>query len=229
MKNKISKTIVIIILMIICATILIFCKKTECNGSEEIMTEWEDVTVACSPTTWEYDNSTEQLMIFMSDDIGNIHYDFGNPEQKMDWFKEYKEIIKKYPKELHSTTIYETYREDELDLLFRIVQAEVGDEYGFYEKTNVVSVIFNRMKDGKSLTEVLTEKNQFKPYSTGKYKNITVDEETILACEFVYIFGDTTFGCIAFRSHNSCPERWYTWGELYWEKQFGDAAHCFYK
>ena len=85
------------------------------------------------------------------------------------------------------------------------------------------------MKNGKSLTEVLTEKNQFKVYSNGSYKKVTLDEKTILACEFVYIFGDTTNGCIAFRSHSECPEKWYTWENNYWEKQFADEAHCFYK
>ena len=80
-----------------------------------------------------------------------------------------------------------------------------------------------------TLTEVLTSKGQFSVYSSGIYKNAVVDEETILACEYVFIFGDTTNGCIAFRSHRSCPEKWHTWGDNYWEKQFRDSAHCFYK
>ena len=256
MKNRILRTTLLVILMVIFAIISVLCEKTECNCDEEILTEWDDLMVSHSSTTWEYDTSSElnvteeiieevtmseeldteeevisieELAIIMNDDIANISYNYNDHQQRMDWFKAYKEVIKEYPTELHSKTIYDTYNEEELDLLFRIVQAEAGSEYGFNEKANVVSVIFNRMNSGKSLVEVLTAKNQFEPYTTGRYKNVTVDEKTILACEFVYIFGDTTFGCIAFRSHKSCPERWYTWKDNYWEKQFGDAAHCFYK
>lgn len=243
MKKRILRTTIIVILMIICATILVLLEKTECNCDAEISTEYEESQDSQSDDVLEPNDfnelnsseedeiSMEELSIVMNDDIANIsEYNYNDPQQRMWWFKAYKEVIKKYPPELHSKTIYDAYNQEELNLLFGIVQAEAGDEYGFIEKANVVSVIFNRMNSGKSLVEVLTEKNQFSPYTTGKYKHVTVDEKTVLACEFVYIFGDTTFGCIAFRSHkSSCSERWYTWGDNYWEKQFSDDAHCFYK
>lgn len=240
MKKRILKTVIIVILMIICAFLVTLFERKACNDSEEFLTEWEDLNVSQSSTTSDYnecsetetlkeDVSMEELAILMSDDIANISYNYNIKEERMNWFKEYKEVIKKYPLELHSTTIYEAYSEEDLDLLFKIIQSEVGD-YGFIETSNVASVIFNRSKLwGMTLYEVLTSKGQFSVYANGTYKNVIPDEETILACEFVYIFGDTTFGCVGFRSHRSCPEKWKLWGDNYWEKQFSDDAHCFYK
>lgn len=186
--------------------------------NSEMITEWEEIDNSLHDTTWELDEYTMLL--------NEIPYDFNNDAEKMDWFIEYKNIINQYPKELHNTKIiYDVYSDSELDLLFRIVQAEAGDEYGFIEKTNVVSVIFNRCQsENKTLTEVLTGKNQFTSYSNGSYKKKAIDKKTILACEYVFSFGDTTDGCVAFRSHKSCPDTWYDWS-----KQFSDDAHCFYK
>jgi hypothetical protein len=240
MKKRI-RVIMSVLLILIGIILLIFSTKIECcNGNnqdtmesqslfvDEIVTEiteLEESNDSCKPEDSEIENSIEQLEILMNDDIANIHYDFGSPNEKIYWFLEYKKVIQKYPEELHKMTIYEKYSEEELDLLFRIVQAEVGDEYDFTEKINVVSVIFNRCSLWKkSLTEILTQKGEFSSYSDGRYKKVTIDKKTIWACEYVFIFGDTTFGSIAFRSHRACPDKWYEW-----ERQFGDKAHCFYK
>lgn len=186
--------------------------------NSEMITEWEEIDNSLHDTTWKLDEYTMLL--------NEIPYDFNNDAEKMDWFIEYKNIINQYPKELHNTkTIYDVYSDSELDLLFRIVQAEAGDEYGFIEKTNVVSVIFNRCQsENKTLTEILTAKSQFSPYSNGSYKTVIIDEKTILACEFVFMFGDTTDGCVAFKSRELDSNTWYGWTKL-----FSDNAHCFYK
>ena len=90
----------------------------------------------------------EETTISLADqlgiDVSNIPYNFDDIQQKQDWFLTYKEIISTYPKEIHKTTIYETFNKEELSLLFGVVQAETGNEYSFVEKINVVSVIFNR-------------------------------------------------------------------------------------
>ena len=176
------------------------------------------------PTLEETTDPWEMLINQMNEDIKNIPYDFNDMDQKQEWFLAYKEVIAKYPKELHMCTIYEAYDEKTLDLLFRIVQAEVGDEYDFDEKANVVSVIFNRLNSGKyiSLVDVLTAKNQFSPYWDGRYSEVIIDEKTILACEYVFLFGDTTNGCYAFKMTKQ--NKWYNWT---W--QFNDDCHHFYK
>lgn len=159
----------------------------------------------------------EQLGI----DVSNISYNFEDMQQKQDWFLTYKEVIAKYPKELHKPTIYESFSKEDLNLLYGVVQAETGNEYSFVEKINVVSVIFNRLNSGKyaSLREVLTAPYQFANVVKGK----EIDEKTILACEYVFLFGDTTNGCMAFRSDIK-PKKWYGW-----TYQFSDEAHNFYK
>ena len=167
----------------------------------------------------------EETTISLADqlgiDVSNIPYNFDDIQQKQDWFLTYKEIISTYPKEIHKTTIYETFSKEELSLLFGVVQAETGNEYSFVEKINVVSVIFNRFNSGKysSLREVLTVPCQFADVVSGK----EIDEKTILACEYVFLFGDTTNGCMAFRSDIK-PTKWYGW-----TYQFSDEAHNFYK
>lgn len=224
MKNKILLAIASVILATLVWFVSSMAETKSPIEDKNSIEEWEEIETA-GELSWEYDNSNDQLQHFMEEEIAAIPFDFDDMSQKMDWFKAYKEIIAKYPQELHSPTIYDTYCEDDLDLLFRIVQSETGDEYAFREKANVASVIFNRSNTrNQTIREVLTAKNQFTPYSTGSYKKVTVDEKTILACEYVFIFGDTTNGCVSFRSHRSCPKTWYSW-----TRQFADDAHCFYK
>lgn len=163
----------------------------------------------------------EDLIDQMNTEIANIPYDCNDMNQKQQWFLAYKEVIAKYPKELHMLTIYEVYSEEDLALLYGVVQAETGDEYSFVEKVNVISVMFNRLNRGNysSMREVLTAPNQFASVVKGK----AIDEKTILACEYVFLFGDTTNGCIAFRSDRK-PNKWHSW-----TYQFSDDAHHFYK
>ena len=113
------------------------------------------------------------------------------------------------------------FSEDELDLLFRVVQAEVGDEYSFEPKVNVASVIFNRLEHERfpdTLSEILVY-NQFSPISDGRYKEIEVSEDTILACEYAFQAEDITNGCLFFDSNNT----------LNYQFVFNDSAHNFYK
>ena len=167
--------------------------------------------------------SLDDLKHQMDLEIEQISYDFDDIKQKEQWFISYKKIVSKYP-DLHIQTIYDEYSEEELDLLFRIVQSEAGDEYDFYEKANVCSVIFNRLGDKRynSLTDVLTAKNQFSPYSSGRYLKVEIDSKTILACEYVFLFGDTTDGCYGFQMKK--VEDWNGW-----EWIFKDDCHHFYR
>ncbi len=129
-----------------------------------------------------------------------------NISDKKEWFVAYKEIIDKYSYILDPPeTIYDYFTESELDMFFRIVQAEVGDEYSFDQKCNVASVVLNRIEHdefGDSMFEVLIA-NQFATISDGRYKNVEVSETTILACEYAFMIGDTTDGCLFFESGNS--------------------------
>ncbi len=138
-----------------------------------------------------------------------------------EWFKQYKLLIEEYGDKLGKPeTIYDKYTKSELDLLFRVVQAEIGSEYSFGQKCNVVSVIYNRLNDyrfGNTINEILV-RHQFSTISNGSIYKVTVDEKTVLACEYVYQFGDTTNGALFFDSN----------GRLNYTFLFNDGAHNFY-
>ena len=142
---------------------------------------------------------------------------------KKEWFLAYKDIVFEYQHILDPPeTIYDYFTEDELDMFFRVVQAEVGDEYGFIQKANVASVIINRIENerhfGNSILEVLTS-DQFCTVRTGRYKTVEVSETTILACEYAFSIEDTTNGALFFDSN----------GVLDYDFMFSDKAHSFYK
>lgn len=124
----------------------------------------------------------------------------------MEWFKGYKELQVEYSEWIDiDETIYDVFTEEELELLFRIVEAEVTSERHFDSKANVASVIFNRLESENfpnDLVSILTQKSQFATYSNNRYKKIIVSEATILACEYAWIFGDTTYGALFFDSCN---------------------------
>lgn len=142
-------------------------------------------------------------------------------QDKLSWFLEYKNFIEGYKDLLEPTaTIYECFAEDELNLLFCVVQAEIGDEYSFEQKVNVASVIFNRLKHDRfpdTLGEILVA-DQFSTISNGRYRNVEVTDNTILACEYAFSIGDTTNGCLFFDSNNA----------LKYKYSFNDGAHNFY-
>ena len=138
-----------------------------------------------------------------------------------EWFKQYKSLTEKYSDVSNELKIYENYSSEELDLLFRVVQAEIGSEYSFEQKCNVVSVIYNRIYDnrfGNTIKDILV-KGQFSVINNGRINNVVVDENTVLACEYVFEFGDTTGGALFFDSN----------GKLKYEFLFNDGAHNFYK
>jgi len=140
-------------------------------------------------------------------------------EDKKEWFIAYKSIIEEYSYIIDPPeTIYEYFTEEELDLLFHVVQAEIGDEcYSFEQKANVASVVFNRLYHEKfpdALSEILVY-DQFSPI----YKEVEVSEDTILACEYAFEIEDTTDGCLFFDSNNT----------LNYQFVFNDSAHNFYK
>lgn len=142
-------------------------------------------------------------------------------ENKEEWFVKYKEIIFKYNEWFGMPeTIFDIYSKEELELIFRTVETECYDQ-NFNSKCNVASVIFNRIENdkfGDSVKNVITSPNQFAYWR----KNIT--ESTVLSVMYAFEIGDTTNGCIAFRS-DKCPKIWCGWTYLFTD----DAGHNFYK
>ena len=149
-----------------------------------------------------------------------------NIQDNKEYFLEYKKLINEYSEWFDPPeNIYDYYTEEELDLLFRTVEAE-ATAGGFNEKANVASVIFNRIeheKFGVTLGEVLVA-HQFSPLADGRADGITITEDTILACEYVFQIADTTGGAIYFESKDSNVHAAYS--EFLFQD---DIGHKFYK
>lgn len=163
---------------------------------------------------FEIDNAIEEMNYEMTE-IETI-------TDKKEWFIAYKNIIEEYSYIIDPPeTIYDYFSEEELDLLFHVVQAEVGDEYSFESKVNVANVIFNRFYHERfpnTLSDILVC-DQFSPIADGRYREVEVTEDTILACEYAFMLEDTTDGCLFFDSNNA----------LNYQFVFDDGAHNFYK
>ncbi len=163
---------------------------------------------------FEIDNAIEEMNYEMAE-IEDI-------TDKREWFLAYKKIIEKYSYIIDSPeTIYDYFSDEELELLFCVVQAEIGDEYSFEQKCNVASVIFNRLEHDRfpdTLSDILI-RDQFSPIADGRYREVEVTEDTILACEYAFMMEDTTDGCLFFDSNNI----------LNYQFVFNDGAHNFYK
>ena len=128
---------------------------------------------------------------------------------------------------VESTSLYTEFTKEEIYMIQRCVETETHGA-DIHSKKNVVSVILNRLNHpdklyGNDVITIITAKNQFAYWRTEIYP------ETIQAIEEVYKYGDTTNGCVAFRS-GYIPEKWYTYNDKYWELQFiDDVGHGFYK
>lgn len=140
------------------------------------------------------------------------------------WFTSYKQVINNYADILDPPeTIYDAFSKEELDLLFRVVHAEIGDEWSFEQKVNVANVIFNRVESdyfGDSLITVLIP-GQFSTISNGAYHN-TPSEKTIAACEYAYEIGIGIDNELYFDSNGALAK----YSKLEWVRN--DGAHNYY-
>lgn len=197
--------------------------------SENIKTEPVAVQMAVRPQEL-------MLKIFIEEQTATINFEIDKAIEgmnhkmaeietttdKKEWFIFYKDIIDEYSYVIDPPeTIYDYFTEEELNLLFHVVQAEVGDEYSFESKVNVANVIFNRFYHERfpdTLSDILV-RDQFSPIADGIYREVEVTEDTILACEYAFMTEDTTYGCLFFDSNNT----------LNYQFVFNDGAHNFYK
>ena len=192
--------------------------KTEISVQENIDTTNEIIKETELSEIEKLNNEVDAAIENMNVEMAEIE----SIENKKEWFIAYKEIIDRYSYILDPPEgIYDYYTDEELDMFFRVVQAEIGDEYTFEQKCNVASVILNRIEHYKfsdEMLEILTPQ-QFETVKNGSYKKSKVSEDTILACEYAFEIEDTTDGCLFFDSNKA----------LNYEFVFNDGTHNFYK
>ena len=97
--------------------------------------------VKCNKNTREVVNECNEIISDNADliqvEINKMQQDLKDIESisdRKEWFIAYKNIIANYPDLDAHETIYDYYTQDELNMLFRVVQAEIGDEYTFAHK-----------------------------------------------------------------------------------------------
>lgn len=141
------------------------------------------------------------------------------------WYIEYKSILDEYSKFIDKPeTIYDYFTEEEINILHRIVEAEC-EGLEFQKKVNVANVIFNRIEDNRfpnNVKDVIFQKNpiQFSPIKDGRYYKVELQEDTILAIEYAFMFPDTTNGSIYFEA---------TYSNELSGKSMCDGSHKFYR
>lgn len=196
-------------------------KNDEQKETEEVKEETEEtedivVEEIMNSEAYKEVNETELAINNMNAELAAISQIYDRKE----YFTRYKDIVYRYSYAVQPpTTIYDCFTGEELNILFRVVQAEIGN-YSFDQKCNVVSVIYNRLRHEafpNVLYELLTP-DQFQTIQNGAVNNAVVSDDTILACEYVFIFGDTTGGALFFDSN----------GRLNYNYLFNDGAHNFY-
>lgn len=142
-------------------------------------------------------------------------------EDKKQWFLEYKELIYKYYGHIDPPeTVFDVFSEEEVQLIFRVVETETYDQ-DFNSKVNVANVVFNRFYSGEfgdTITEVITTENQF------AYGRKSITEDTIYAVMYAFEVEDTTDGALYFHS-NKKTEKFNGADYIFSD----DAIHHFYK
>lgn len=230
MKNRIAAFLLLSIWMVfLFVPIFGRCSKNDTKTETETVMLQE---MSSQPATADVEQllSYEQEEAYVNGEIAKMNEEMAaitSIKDKKEWFVAYKGIIGTYSDVIDPPeTIYDCFTGEELDLLFRVVQAEIGD-YSFEQKVNVSSVIFNRLDNERfpnRLRDVLLAPGQFQTVFNGRYKTVQVSEDTILACEYAFEIEDTTNGCLFFEAKN------YKVHEKYATFLFeDDSGHKFYK
>lgn len=117
-------------------------------------------------------------------------------QDKEKWFLEYKDLSERYSEYIGvPVTIYDMYSENEIYLLQRMVETEVGSG-DFESKVHVADVVWNRIENDKwpDTIEKIIVPGQF------AFGKTMISESTRLAVEYSFMFPDETMGALAFHS-----------------------------
>ena len=221
-RNKLNKIIMIALGVAIFLITFIFMKISIVNANDQ-----EEIVVVEFKETTKQVIEEPNIIEIKTNELLRKQKEILNIKDNKTYLLEYKKLIEEYSEWISDPpeNIYHCFDEDELDLLFRVVEAEAtaGE---FDEKANVASVIFNRLdnkKFGNSLEEILVP-SQFSPLADGRAYKVEITEDTILACEYAFMIDDTTDGAIFFEAKGSNVHAAYA--EYMFTDQIG---HSFYK
>lgn len=220
MENKILFLLSLLLMMA-----LIFIPFYPCNG-EEITKEIKGIQE--DPLENMENNPNEEIISEKEQQMYDELLEISYIEDEKEWFIRYMEMNKRYPEYLTMPeTIYDKFNSEEINKLFKLVEAEATGGT-FIDKVNVATTIFNRLEDNrfpKKLDEIMT-KEQFSPLKDGRFWKVEVTDDTILACEYSFIFNPIIHDALFFDSTNGN-----SWAHKNKEEVIvqGNNSHRFYK
>ena len=143
-------------------------------------------------------------------------------EPTNEWYDAFIEVFLSTTEEYRPQTMYDYFPTDEIDLIYRVVMAEIGsDYYTFEQKANVADVNFYRWRTAgyPSIRRILTP-NQFSTVASGRIWRVVPTEEVKKACQYAFWFGGSFNGAYFFNGAR-------TW-DGYYPYLGTDGAHHFY-
>lgn len=184
----------------------------EIENNDEEVEEVEHIVLETEPTKSIYEIKSEEVL--------EKQKELDSITDNKERFLAYKALIAEYSEWVDPPeTIYDVYTEDEIYLMQRCIETETFEQ-SFDSKVNVANVILNRLESGEFSDQVnkVIVKGQF------AFGRKDISEDTKLALEYAYMFGDTTDGALYFHS-------------LSYRSKFNganyiftdDAGHHFYK
>lgn len=121
--------------------------------------------------------------------------------------------------------------DDDYQMLLRIVEAEAEGE-DIKGKILVANVVLNRLEDGfcgaESVSDVIFEKGQFQPVTTGRIFKVTVSDDTIEAVERALDGEDYSRGTLFFKSLTGASKKGTRWFQQNLKLVFTHGGHGFY-
>ena len=141
--------------------------------------------------------SKYDIYAIKSQEVLDKQEELSSIENNEEWFIAYKDLIEEYSEWVDPPeTIYDYYTEDEIYLMQRCIETETF-EADFDSKVNVASVILNRIESDEFANEVseIIVKGQF------AFGRENISEDTVLALEYAFMIGDTTYGALYFHSN----------------------------
>lgn len=140
-----------------------------------------------------------EMLLKKEKELNEINSISNNKER----FLAYKRIIFKYAQwDEVPETVFDCYTPEEVTLICRMVETECYQQ-DFDSKCNVASVAFNRMESGRfgsTMTKIITNPSQF------AYGRKKITEDSILAVQYAFEFGDTAQGALYFHSGEWTPK-----------------------
>ncbi len=121
--------------------------------------------------------------------------------------------------------------EEEYDILLHIVAAEAGgcDVYG---QILVANVIFNRVNNNRfpdTIEEVVFQKNQFSPATSGTLWNVKVTDKTVEAVDRALAGEDYSCGALFFVARKRVSEKTFNKFNTNYEWLFEHDGHDFFR